>query len=88
MVSFDEDFSDNFQLRIKTQENRDIREIEISKLHCITYMHQWFLAPAKTLHVSTTAPHDANTDISSKEGAVIVSMRNAHRGQHWLHAQE
>jgi hypothetical protein len=40
------------------------------------------LVSAKTLHVSTTAPHDANSDVSSKEGAVIISTRNAHWGHH------
>jgi hypothetical protein len=27
-----------------------------------------------------TAPHDANADVSSKEGAVIVRMRNCQSG--------
>jgi hypothetical protein len=31
---------------------------------------------------STTAPHEANSDVSSKEGTVIFSTRNAHRGHH------
>jgi hypothetical protein len=34
------------------------------------------LSRPQRLHVSTTAPHDANSDVSSKEGAVIVSTRN------------
>jgi hypothetical protein len=44
-------------------------------------LHSGFSRP-QSLHVSTTAPHDAKTDVSLKEGAVVVSMRNAHRGQH------
>jgi hypothetical protein len=42
---------------------------------------QWFLAPAR-LHVSTTATDSTNSDVSSKEGAVIgavLSKRKFHQ---------
>jgi hypothetical protein len=44
----------------------------LHSLHYHTLPSQWFLATARLRVVSTTAPHDANTDVSSKEGAVIA----------------
>jgi hypothetical protein len=40
----------------------------------LTLLSQWFLAPANTLHASTTATDNANSDVSSKEGAVIGAV--------------
>jgi hypothetical protein len=64
----------------------------------ILTVHQCWLARAKgTLHSphsGFSCPQDStrinhcSSDVSSKEGAVIVSTWNAHRGQHGLQAQE
>jgi hypothetical protein len=40
-----------------------------------TLPSQWFLAPAMTLHVSTTVPHDANSDVSSEMGDFIRTLK-------------
>jgi hypothetical protein len=71
-------------------------EASCADYHCGWYRYPWFalhsprsgFSRPQRLHVLSTAPHDANTAVSSKEGAVIVSTWNAHRGQHWLQAQE
>jgi hypothetical protein len=34
---------------------------KLKHMVCNTLPSQWFLAPTKTQHVSTTAPHDANS---------------------------
>jgi hypothetical protein len=61
------------------------------RMFCHVYIptlpSQWFLTPAKTTcinHCSTWRKFD----VLSKEGAVIVSTWNAHRGHHWRQAQE
>jgi hypothetical protein len=56
-----------------------------------TLPSQWFLAPARLYAISTTATDGANSEVSSKEDAVIgavLGTRKFHRGHHWHQTHE